>query len=171
MTGGGPGGGSNDREGRIAGADAALLFRVGRESFAAPLAEVEEAVDVTALHELPGATGALRGVVVVREALVPAYSAEAVLGARAEAPATALVIRRGDARLALLVDDVIDVIAIPRDGLQPAPGGGMAGDVVVGVAPHGARLVALLDVGALVAALGGGQSVEGQGDVKPQETA
>ena len=159
-----------DREGRIAGADAALLFRVGRESFAAPLAEVEEAVDVATLHDLPGATGALRGVVVVRDALVPAYSAEAVLGARAEAPATVLVVRRGDTRLALLVDDVIDVIPIPREGLQPAPGGGASG-VVVGVAPHGARLVALLDMGALVAALGGGQSVEGQGDATQQETA
>lgn len=162
--------GEMDREGRIAGADAALLFRVGREAFAAPLAEVEEAVDVTTLHDLPGAVGALRGVVVVRDALVPAYSAEVALGARAEAPATALVVRRGDARLALLVDDVIDVIAIPREGLQPAPGGAAAG-VVLGVAPHGAHLVALLDMGALVAALGGGQSVEGQGDATQQETA
>ncbi len=161
-----------DRERRIAGADAALLFRVGRESFAAPLAEVEEAVDVAALHELPGATGAMRGVVVVRDALVPAYSPDLVLGARAEAPATALILRRGDARVALLVDDVIDVVAMPRDTLQPPPSGGVAGDVVVGVAPQGSRLVALLDMSALVAALGGGQSVEGPGDVaKQQETA
>lgn len=160
-----------DREGRIAGAGAALLFRVGRESFAAPLAEVEEAVDVAALHELPGATGALRGVVVVRDALVPAYAPDAVLGARAGAPSTALILRRGDARVALLVDDVIDVIAMPRDALQPAPGGSIAGDVVLGVASRGPQLVALLDLSALVAALGGGQSVEGQGDAaKQQET-
>lgn len=149
-----------DRQEREAGGRPALLFRVAGESFAAPLGDVEEAVDVGALHDLPGANGALRGVVLVRERLLPAYVPAAALGVMPLAGGTALVIRRGDVRVAVLVDDVDDVITVREGELQAAPSGGAAMGVVRGVVRHASQLVALVDVDAMVAALRGADRSE-----------
>ena len=131
-----------------------LVFRVGGELFAAPLASVEEALELPQLRAIPEMPRSMLGVVTLRGRMLPAYSPARPLGiALAREDAAALVLRAGERRIALAVDDVDDVFAIDLATLQPAPaaGGGRDG-LLVGVARRGAELVAVVDAEALVAA-------------------
>jgi chemotaxis signal transduction protein len=146
-----------------------LLFRVGDTRFAAPLASVDEAVDLepSAVQGIPGVNPALRGVFSLRGALVPLYDPAEPLGVsgsmsggrsgRANTGATAMVIRPdgGDARIALAVDDVEDLLDDVQDGDVRPSGGGDVDGIVRGVVHRDAGIIVLVDLYALVAACRG----------------
>lgn len=131
-----------------------LVFRLGPEWFAALLASVEEAVDLApdAVQPLPDDNPALRGVVALRDALVPVFAPHRALGVESADGATALVVRAGQgaARAAILVDDVEDVLTLTADELRAATAG--PGDVVRGVVQRDRGIVAIVDLNALVGA-------------------
>jgi len=133
-----------------------LLFRAGGERFALALADVDEAVDLAgvALHDVPRRGAALLGVVALRGALVPLYDAAVPLGLARGDTTTALVFRRGDARLALAVEDADDVLVADLAALRPPPHAGSEARaaLLLGVLQHGADLVGVLDGEALLAA-------------------
>lgn len=133
-----------------------LLFRVGDTRFAAPLASVEEALDIPggAVQGIPGENPALRGVFSLRGALVPLYDPARALGIAASAGATAMVMRAagGDSRVALAVDDVEDLLEDVQDGDVRPPGGGDLDGIVRGVVHRAAGIIVLVDLNALVAA-------------------
>lgn len=140
-----------------------LLFRVGRERYATPLANVEEAVDVdvASVQPLPAENPAFRGVFPLRGALTPLYASGHVLGSDAAAGATALVVR-GDAaatRAAVIVDDVEDVLTVPEAELRDATAGADTDGVVRGVLHRDGGIIAIVDLSALVAAC---RAVEGR---------
>jgi purine-binding chemotaxis protein CheW len=136
-----------------------LLFRVRRELFAAELAAIEEAVDLTALRDvqqLPGSPSSARGVVTLRGVLVPLFYPTGALGVAPEHPAAALVVQDGAGRVAIVVDDVEDVLTL-RDGeLRPVPAA-EARDIAVlrGVVRRGTMLVSVVNLSALIAACRG----------------
>lgn len=136
-----------------------LLFRLGQERFAAPLASVEEALDLpaSALQTVPGGPPALRGVFALRGALVPLYTPHLELGTPPTAHATVLVLRPGadGARAALAVDDVDDVLTVGDAELRANPGASSAKHVVRGVVQRGTTIIAVVDLNALVAACRG----------------
>jgi chemotaxis signal transduction protein len=139
-----------------------LLFRVGRELFAAELRAVEEAVDLTSIerHQVPGVAGPVRGVFTLRGALVPLLSPAKALGVATGEAATALIVRDAAGRVALVADDVEDVLTIHDGELRPVPPAasrGLAGDardaaILRGVVRRGAQLVSVVDLDALIAA-------------------
>lgn len=133
-----------------------LLFRVGDTRFAAPLATVEEAVDLeaSAVQGIPGENPALRGVFTLRDALVPLYDPAAALGLAACGGATAMVIRpeAGGSRVALAVDDVEDLLENVADEEVRPPAGGEGDGVVRGVLHRAAGIIVLVDLYALVGA-------------------
>jgi purine-binding chemotaxis protein CheW len=136
-----------------------LLFRVGRELFATELRGVEEAVDLTAIEAVPHAPGSdsrSRSIFTLRGTLVPLFSPAQALGVAPGEAATALVVRDGRGRIAILADDVEDVLTL-RDGeLRPVPAGnGRDAGVLRGVVRRGTTLVALVDLDALIAACRG----------------
>ena len=130
-----------------------LLFRLGRELFAAELAAIEEAVETPSVHPLPEMRGALRGAFEHRGRMIALYSPATILGhsTTADVP-LALVARAGERRIGLVVDDVEDVMHLTLEALQDPPMLGHADGVLLGVARHGPALVALIDVEALLAA-------------------
>ena len=132
-----------------------LLFRVGRELFAAELSGVEEAVDLESLaplQQVPGTAPTARGLLMLRGSLVPLFSPAAPLGVAPEGASTALVIRENTGRVAILVDDVEDVLTLGDGELRPAPAGDARdGGVLRGVTRRGGSLVAIVDLMALVA--------------------
>ena len=128
-----------------------LLFRIGRELFAMELVEVEEALDLPELKPLPEMIHGMLGVFSLRNALLTAYAPTELIGVRADAPATALVLRGRERRLALVVDDVEDVATVALAELRDAPTAETDG-LMLGVFRHGAELVALLDAETLLAA-------------------
>jgi chemotaxis signal transduction protein len=136
-----------------------LVFRVGRELFAAPLGAVEEAVDLTAVRtvrQVPGTSSPARGVFTLRGMLVPLFSPATALGVAPDEAATALVVRDAAGRIAIEADDVEDVLTL-RDGeLRPVPAGdAREAGVLRGVLRRGTMLVAVVDLDALVAACRG----------------
>lgn len=137
-----------------------LLFRVGRERFAVDLALVEEAVELPAVHVVPESRASLLGVFRLRGQLTPVYSPAAVLGVALETAASALVLRSGEHRLGLAVDDVEDVLRVDLATVRDVPGVGDDDGVLIGVARVDRWLLALLDAEALIAACRADQPLE-----------
>ena len=132
-----------------------LVFRVGTELFGAVLTAIEEALELPRLSHLPEMPPSMLGVISLRGRMLPAYSPARHLGvALARKDAAALVLRAGDRRVALAVDDVDDVLTVDLAGLRPPPivGGEERDAVLLGVADRGGVLVAVLDADALVTA-------------------
>jgi len=130
-----------------------LLFRVGRELFATPLAAIDEAVELEEVRAIPEMPASMLGVTDLRGRMIPIYSPARSLGVElGAAPAAALVVRAGERRMALAVDDVEDVLDVDLGTLRDAPGSDDADGVLAGVVRHGRTLVAVLDGESLVAA-------------------
>lgn len=147
------------REQLLAGEGVAqlLLFRVGRELFGVGLGCVEEAIELEEVSPVAGMPNGMLGVIGVRDRLLPLYSPAGALGIAPGAPAVALVARSGERRVALAVDDVLDVLDIASADVRPAPGDG---DDVLGVVRSGGDLVTVLEWDALVAQCLADQSPE-----------
>ena len=77
-----------------------LLFRLGRELFAAELAAIEEAVETPVVHPLPEMRGVLRGAFEHRGRMIALYTPAPILGhpATPDVP-VALVARAGERRI------------------------------------------------------------------------
>ena len=138
-----------------------LLLRVGGERFALPLAAVDEAVEFEAVElmddAMPG--GQVLGVLPLRGALLPVFRPDAVLHAAVQGSTPLVVILRGgDDRIGLQVDDVDDVIVVAHDAARPSPIVAALRErtPVVGVIRHDAGIVTLLDAAAIVASCSAG---------------
>jgi purine-binding chemotaxis protein CheW len=140
-----------DRVRERAGAQDLLVVRIGRERFAVPLEAVDELVESPRLRSVPGAPQDLLGLFTLGDATLPLYSPAGLLGAEPVGEQVALVMRGGQARVALAVDDADDVITVPLAGVLEAPRTGHHDDVVLGVIWHGGELLTLLDARGVVA--------------------
>lgn len=102
--------------------DVHLLCRVGTRYCALPLACVVETMRPLQVEPLVGMPSFVRGVSVIRGALVPVVDAGALLGPADGAPRRRFVtIRSGDRLVALAVDEVLSVHELPRAALQELP--------------------------------------------------
>lgn len=131
-----------------------VIARVGTEHFAFAVRDVEEAIDAPSLEWVPAAPEGLAGQLRHREHTLSAFDAGWAFGVRRDARATtALVLRAGDRRAALVVDDVDDLATLDLATLRPAPPGtdadGILAGVCVGVRNDG-QLINLVRVGALL---------------------
>lgn len=129
-----------------------LLFRVGGEIFALPLAAVEEAAEVGTVHPLPEAAGQALGVVDLRGRMVPLYTPARALGVGPNGAPAMLVLRDGARRVGIAVDDVDDVLTAELGDLRPAPDGDVGDGVLLAMGRRGADLVGVLDAQLLLAA-------------------
>ena len=138
-----------------------LMFSIGDELFATDLATVEEAVELPEIHHLPEMPTTMLGAFNLRGRLTPIYSPAHVIGVPLRgAAAAALLVRANGRRMGLAVDDVEDVLQVDLATIREAPGIDDADGILLGVAHHGQRLVAVLDAEALVAACLTGHALE-----------
>lgn len=131
-----------------------VIARVGAEHFAFAVSDVEEAIDAPSLEWVPAAPAGLAGQLRHRERTLSAFDAGWAFGVHRDArTATALVLRAGDRRAVLVVDDVDDLAALDLASLRPAPAGtdadGVLAGVCVGIRNDG-QLINLVRVGALL---------------------
>jgi chemotaxis signal transduction protein len=129
-----------------------LLFSVGREHFAVELRSVEEVVESPELREVPGSSDALLGVFPLRDGMVPLFAPGHALGVDSPSPACALVMRFGNRRIGLAVDDVDDILTFDLAELRDAPAHVTGDDVLVGLAWRDRCLISVLDARALLGA-------------------
>ena len=128
-----------------------LVFRVGRELFALPLDDVEEAIDINQVQHIPEMGPTMLGVITVRGASVPLYAPAVPLGVTGERAKSALIVVTERGRVALAVDDVDDVLVISPDAIRRSPLD-FSDQVLVGVTRRGRDLIGLLAAPALIAA-------------------
>lgn len=127
-----------------------LLFRIAGEMFALPLERIEEAIELPAMHGVPGSERHLLGVVDWRGRLLPVYSALRALGAESASESLAVVVRDGERHIGLAVDDVEDVLELRPAEVRRAPLRNASEPVLEGLVRHGPMLVAVLDAATLV---------------------
>lgn len=134
-----------------------LLVSAGGREIGLEVAEVLEVVDLAATFPVPSVDAALRGVVAVRERLVPVVSLAAVLWGGAcpeERGAVGVLARAGRKQICLEVDDAEAVLA---EEVVPVPAGESL-PWAMGVTRRDGNLVPILDLKALGARLLGGKS-------------
>jgi purine-binding chemotaxis protein CheW len=134
-----------------------LLVRAGGREVGLEVAEVLEVVDLAATFPVPSTDAAVRGVVAVRDRLVPVVNLSAVLWG-GDCPAAVgdvgVLARAGRQRICLEVDGAEAVLA--EEGV-PVPAGESL-PWALGVAQRDGMLVPILDLKALGVRLLGGKS-------------
>jgi chemotaxis signal transduction protein len=103
-----------------------LVFRVADVACAAEAARVREILSVPPVTRVPGAPQPVAGVANVRGNLVTLVDGRRALGHSAESPGSSIVLLDvGSRTVGFVVDEVIDLIAMPAAGLadrQELPG-------------------------------------------------
>lgn len=133
-----------------------LLFDVGAEQFALPLAAVSAVLDGASAQQQRAHHE--RGVGLVRDgaAFITVYEPLHALGvARTAADPMLLMLGEGDTRVALLVDFAEAALSVSIGEARDLSGLGSLDGVVVGALRPADRWVTLLDATALVDALAG----------------
>ncbi len=104
--------------------DPLLVFRLAAEWFALPGMKIQEVVRVTEIRYVPGVSTRVAGVTNVRGTIMFVIDMKQLLGLP-NGPVTRdsriIVASVNDAFWGLLVDEVLEVICIPVNSLQPPP--------------------------------------------------
>lgn len=133
-----------------------LLVQAGGRPVGLEVTEVLEVVDLAATFPVPATEPALRGLVAVRERLVPVVNLSAVLWGEAGAPqrgAIGVLARAGRQRVCLEVEEAEAVLA---EAVMPVPAGESL-PWALGVTRREGAVVPILDLKALGARLLGGK--------------
>ncbi len=99
-------------------------FRVGGEDYAVDIMRVREIVKPLPITPVPRAPAFVDGVVRLRGEVIPVVDVRKRFGLPATPPGRRskhLIVKLAGRRLALVVDEVSEVLRIPRGELRPAP--------------------------------------------------
>lgn len=111
-----------------------IIARVGGEHFAFLASEVEEAVDAPSVEWIPVAPDGMLGQMAHRGRMVGAWDAGWLFGLAAPATAgAALLVRDGERRFALVVDDVTEMVRIDPAQVRATPPGADTDGVLRGI--------------------------------------
>ncbi len=139
----------------------AIAFFLGEQRYAFPIARVQEIQQIVAFSEVPSGGGGLAGMVNLRGTVIPAVDLRRVIGMppldyTVETP---MIICRiaADHLVAVVVDEVQDVIDVPAANVQAAPSVHALASSMLGVARMPEGLVCVLDVDAVLAPVIGGR--------------
>ncbi len=139
-----------------------LAFRVADEVFALPLADVRELLSPPSTTFVPRAPRAVLGISSVRGMLVTVLDLGVCFGKRARPVAPASVRRARvllvraphDETIGLLVDEVLNVVRLAEQEIEPATAlGGTVSEHVVGLGRQGDQLLILLSLAAVLKVL------------------
>lgn len=142
----------------------ALLVRIGRECVALWLDAVESQHDTLEVRPLPDWRAGVAGLLRTPSGFVPLYLPEQTLGiARDDARALcgAVVLRTAGARVALVIDEPLDVLPISASNLRQPPAAIAEDGLVQALTWSDGRLVAVLDPRAVVNLCHGAQPAAG----------
>lgn len=139
--------------------DRAVAFVLDGQRYALPIGRVQEIQQIVAFSEVPGGSSGVIGMINLRGAVIPAIDLRRLVGLM---PAeytleTPMIICHVQGKLlALVVDEVLDVIELPSEIMHEAPSMHSLAAKMLGVARLPDGLMYLLDVDALLAPVIGG---------------
>jgi purine-binding chemotaxis protein CheW len=131
---------------------ASLVCRVATRICALPLDAVIETMRPLPVEPIAGAPAFIAGLAIIRGAPVPVVDAARLLGAGGGRPGRFVTLRVAPRTVALAVDAVLGVRALPADRLSALPplAGAVAAEVVAAVGMLDARLLVVLEAARLV---------------------
>jgi purine-binding chemotaxis protein CheW len=136
-----------------------LVFRLNGREHALPLEHVVEVFRVVAVTPLPEAPPWVCGVMDVRGRVIPVVDLRERLGMPAREPDLStpiVVVETGGVAAGLVADEVVEVLALPGEAVEPPDPAAGTARLVTSLARSGDRLVLVLDTEALC---------EGSGDL------
>lgn len=129
-----------------------LTFRTQGHEQALPVEDVVEVLRMVAPAPLPGAPPWVSGVINLRGRVIPLIDLRSRLGAPIPEPDLStpiIVVDAGRGTAGLVVDEVVEVLALPDDAVAVPGPETAAATAVSGVARDGNRLILVLDWGRL----------------------
>jgi purine-binding chemotaxis protein CheW len=131
----------------------AVAFFLGGQRYALPIDRVQEIQQIVAFSEVPGGGSGVVGMVNLRGHVIPAVDLRRIVGLQPEEYTleTPMIICRIKGQLvALVVDEVQDVMQLPDGCLQAAPPMHALSSKMIGVARLPDGLIYLLDLDLLL---------------------
>jgi purine-binding chemotaxis protein CheW len=128
----------------------AVVCRAGDRLCALPVEHVVETMRPLPVERLRSAPPFVAGVAVIRGAAVPVIDAGRLLGATAAVARRFVTVRAGARTVAVAVDEVVAVAAIPDGADLPPLVGAVAADAVAHIGTHDADLMVVLEASRLV---------------------
>ena len=138
-----------------------LLLRLAGELYGVPSASVREVVRYRAYTPVPGSPPSLPGILSQRGTILPAVELRSLLGlgiVPVTRAARLVIVAHQEIDMALLVEAVLDLAALPADTLQPLPAAldPARARFLRGIANYEQQPVALIDLDELIAGLRAG---------------
>jgi chemotaxis signal transduction protein len=136
-----------------------VTFFLGGQRFALPIERVQEIQQIVAFSEVPMGNGSVVGMINLRGQVIPAIDLRQMVGMPFQDYdlETPMVICRVEGQLvALVVDEVQDVLDLPEDCMQAPPSMHALASKMVGVARLEDGLVYVLELDLLLTGVGGG---------------
>lgn len=127
-----------------------VSFLIGKEEYAVSITQVREIIQYRGTTKLPKTPDYMEGIINLREKIIPVIDVAKRLGLPASRleDRKALVIEAAGQEIGMVVDAVTEVIKIPDESIEAAPG--MAGKGYIrGIGKIQQRLIILLDVDGL----------------------
>src|SRR5580698_7572304 len=126
-------------------------FRVGRESYGAPITSLHEIVRVPEITAVPDAPSYMEGVINLRGKIVSVQDLRKRLGETkivSDRRNRILVLEHNGRLSGLIVDSASEVLKIPAADVEPSPTEFLDGGLkcVTGLGKHQGRLIVLLDM-------------------------
>lgn len=133
-----------------------LTFRLEHQVYAIPIAPIVQLIEMVAIIPLPQMHNGIEGIINVRGAMTPVVSLRYYVGLKKQPWTlhTPIILMRlpGDRMIGLIVDEVLEVIALRDVPAPPSaflPEGLRVSQMVLGVAYQNGRTILLLDHEAL----------------------
>ncbi|MFL5807520.1 MAG: chemotaxis protein CheW [Roseiflexaceae bacterium] len=135
-----------------------LLVQIEHELYALPSASVREVARYRPWTPVPGAPATLPGVINQRGMILPIVEPRPLLGleqAELTRAARLVIVIHNEVGMALLVEAVLDLMALPVSTLEPVPAAlePARARLLRGVAHHENQPIGLLDLDELIASL------------------
>ncbi len=129
-----------------------VVFKLGKEEYGVDIAKVQEIVRLQEITHIPQAPPFVEGIVNLRGQIIPIIDLkkrfnleckEAVEGEK-----RVIVVNIGGQIIGIVVDNVSEIIRIPKDKVEPPPPivAGIESEYIDGVGKLDKRLIILLDI-------------------------
>jgi len=141
----------------VGAVERAVAFLLGGQRYAVPIERVQEIQQIVALSDVPGGGPAVVGMVNLRGHVIPAVDARQLVGlahAEYDLETPMIICRVADQPVALIVDEVDDVILLPEGCIQAVPPMHPLAEKLVGVCQIDSGLTYLVDLEAMLAGAG-----------------
>lgn len=139
-----------------------MTFKLAAEEYGLEILKVREIIGLMSITRVPKTETFIRGVINLRGKVIPVLDLRLKFGMeRAEATDQTVIIvvqythRGKDLTMGILVDEVLEVLNIAAQQIEPPPNfgsGAVNADFILGVGKHANRVIFLLDIGRILSA-------------------